>query len=120
MLERLASVIQAKRLALDAAVQEQAERFQQQTERRNRVFTTALAIVTLLAVPPAVLLAFFALNGSVQHSLRHVSAHAGVYAAVWGPFIVLIAGAWIARRFFKARPQPDTGKAETPSVRRPS
>ena len=114
MLERLASVIQAKRLALDAAVQEQAERvqqqaerFQQQTERRDRVFATVLAIATLLAVPPALLLAFFALDGDVQNSLRHVRAHAAVYAAVWGPFIVLIAGGWIARRFFTARsPQP--------------
>ena len=92
MLDRLASVIQARRLALDAAVQQQAE-------RRDKVFGTALAIVTLLAVPPALLLAFFALNGSVQNSLRNVGGHAGVYAAVWGPFIILIAGAWIARRF---------------------
>ncbi len=113
MLERLASVIQARRLALDAAVQQQAE-------RRDKVFSTALALVTLLAVPPAILLAFFALNGSVQNSLRNVSAHAGVYAAVWGPFIALIAGAWIARRFFKARPHPGPDKAETPSVRPPS
>jgi hypothetical protein len=128
MLERLASVIQAKRLALDAAVQEQAERvqeqaerFQQQTERRDRVFATVLAIVTLLAVPPALLLAFFALAGNVQNSLGHVRAHAAVYAAVWGPFILLIAGAWIARRFFKAKsPQPDPGQAETPSVGPPS
>lgn len=121
MLERLASVIQAKRLALDAAAQEQAERFQQQTERRDKVFGTALAIVTLLAVPPALLLAFFALGGSVQNSLRNFSAHAAVYAAVWGPFIALIVGAWMARRFFKAG-TPPTGpeKVETSSVRRPS
>jgi hypothetical protein len=116
MLERLASVIQAKRLALDAAVQEQTERFQQQAERRDRVFATALAIVTLLAVPPALLLAFFALGGNVQHSLQHVSAHAGVYAAVWGPFIALIGGAWIARRLFKARsPRPDPGRTKHPA-----
>jgi hypothetical protein len=104
MLERLASVIEAKRLALDAAAQEQAERFQQQTERRDKVFATVLAIVTLLAVPPALLLAFFALNGGVQNSLRNVSGHAAVYAVVWGPFVALIIGAWIARRFFKPRP----------------
>lgn len=103
MLERLASVIQAKRLALDTAVQEQAERFQQQTELRNRVFATALAIVTLLAVPPALLLAFFGLNGGVQNSLRNVHAHAVAYAAVWGPFIILTVGAAIARRFLKPR-----------------
>jgi|HubBroStandDraft_6_1064221.scaffolds.fasta_scaffold19607_3 hypothetical protein len=125
MLERLASVIQAKRVALDAAVQEQAERFQQQSERRDRVFGTALAIVTLLAVPPALLLAFFALNGGVQNSLRNVGAHAGVYAAVWGPFIVLIVGAWAARRFFKARPsQADmesrNAQREATIVTRPS
>jgi hypothetical protein len=121
MLERLASVIQAKRLALDAAVQEQTERFQQQTERRARVFATVLALVTLLAVPPALLLAFFALDGSVQHSLWPVSVHAGVYAAVWGPFIVVIAVAWMIRKFFKVRsPLPDAGKTETPSVRPPS
>ena len=113
MLERLASVIQAKRLALDAAAQEQAERFQQQAERRDRVFTTALAIVTLLAVPPALLLAFFALSGDVQNSLGHVGSHAAVYAAVWGPFIILIGGAWLARWFIKARPsRPDPGQTD--------
>ena len=120
MLERLESVIQVKRLAFDAAVQEQAERVQQQTERRDRVFGTVLAIATLLAVPPALLLAFFALDGHVQSSLRHVRAHAGVYAAVWGPFIVLIAGAWIARRLFHAAsPQPDPGAAQMPSLTPP-
>ena len=72
--------------------------------RRDKVFATVLAIVTLLAVPPALLLAFFALNGGVQNSLRNVSGHAAVYAVVWGPFVALIIGAWIARRFFKPRP----------------
>ena len=103
MLERLASVIQAKRLALDTLVQQQAE-------RRDKVFSTTLAIVTLLAVPPALLLAFFALGGDVQHSLRNVSGHEWVYAAVWGPFIVLIAGAWIARRFFKVKLESGAGE----------
>jgi hypothetical protein len=99
MLKGLASVIQARRMALDTLVQQQAE-------RRDKVFSTTLAIVTLLAVPPTLLLAFFALNGSVQHSLHNLSAHGWVYAAVWGPFIVLVAGAWIARNFFKAKPEP--------------
>lgn len=99
MLERLASVIQARRLALDTLVQQQAE-------RRDKVFGTALAIVTLLAVPPALLLAFFALDGNVQHSLHNLGAHGWAYAAVWGPFIVLVAGAWAARYFFKAKPEP--------------
>jgi hypothetical protein len=99
MLERLGSVIQARRLALDALVQQQAE-------LRDKVFSTTLAIVTLLAVPPALLLAFFALDGDVQHSLHNLGAHGWVYAAVWGPFIVLVAGAWIARNYFKAKPEP--------------
>lgn len=88
--------------------------------RSPQVLATALAIVTLLAVPPALLLAFFALSGRVQDSLRNVSAPAALYAVEWGPFIALIAGAWIAGRFFKARPQPGTGEAETPGVRPPS
>jgi hypothetical protein len=99
MLERLGSVIQARRLALDTLVQQQAE-------RRDKVFSTTLAIVTLLAVPPALLLAFFALDGDVQHSLHNLGAHGWVYAAVWGPFIALVVGAWVARNFFKVKSAP--------------
>ena len=97
MLDRLASVIQAQRLALDTA-------FQQQSERRDKVFAGTLAVVTLLAVPPALLLAFFALPGNVQHSLHNIPSHAAAYVAVWGIFILVILTAWIARRFIRTEP----------------
>lgn len=97
MLDRLASVIQAQRLALDTA-------FQKQSERRDKVFASTLAIVTLLAVPPALLLAFFALPGNVQNSLRNVGSHGAAYGAVWGIFIIVIVTAWIARSLIRTRP----------------
>jgi hypothetical protein len=103
MLDRLASIIQARRLTLEATVQQQAE-------RRDKIFTTSLALVTLFAVPAALLLAFLALSAKVQNGLRDYHAHAVLYAWAWGPFIVLIAGAWIARKFFKAKGQPGVRK----------
>jgi hypothetical protein len=94
MLERLSSVIQAKGLALDAA-------FQEQSEKRDQLFSGVLAIGTLLAVPPALLLAYFALGVGGSKALD-IKTHVGPYLFAWIPFVALVCGAWIWRRQIKA------------------
>ncbi len=96
MLVRLSSVIQARRDALDAAVQEQ-------TERRDRLFSGMLAVGTLLALPPTLLLAYFALSPDVRRSLFDLHAHWRAYLLAWLPFIALVLTGWTLRRRIRAR-----------------
>ena len=91
MLDRLAAVIQARGLALDAAFQEDAE-------RRDQLLSRLLGVGTLLAVPPALLLAYFALGPAAANSVLDVRAHWGAYLIAWVPFIVLVGSAWLGRR----------------------
>ncbi len=91
MLDRLGSVIQARRTALDAAGQEQVD-------RRDRVFSTVLAVGTLLALPPALLLSFFALDSGARKSIFDVPAHLGAYLLAWLPFMVLVVVGYALRR----------------------
>jgi hypothetical protein len=91
MLDRLIAVIQARGLALEAA-------FQEETERRDQLFAWLLAIATLLAVPPTLLLAYFALGPRAAESVLDVRVHWGVYLMAWLPFIALVGVAWFCRR----------------------
>jgi hypothetical protein len=91
MLDRLTSVINAQRLALDAAAQEQ-------TERRDRLFSGLLAAGSIMALPPALLLAFFALTPETRTSMFNLRAHWAAYLLAWLPFILLIFIGWILRR----------------------
>lgn len=91
MLERLSAVIQTRRVALDAAIQEQAE-------RRDRLFSGMLAVGTLLALPPALLLASFALTPDTRRSVFDLHAHWGAYLLAWLPFIALVLIGWTLRR----------------------
>jgi hypothetical protein len=108
MLERLSSVIQAKGLALDAA-------FQEQSEHRDQLFSGVLAIGTLLAVPPALLLAYFALGAGGSKALD-LNTHTGPYLLAWIPFIALICVAWVWRHQIKAHsPQLEKYEQERPA-----
>jgi hypothetical protein len=101
MLERLEAVIRTRQAALDAAIQEQVE-------RRDRLFSSLLAVGTLLAVPPALLLAFFALTPDDRRTLLDLEMHWPTYAIAWLPFITLVIVGWILRRRIRARsPQLD-------------
>ena len=95
MLERLSAVIGGRRTALDAAVQEQAE-------RRDRVFSGLLAVGTLLALPPTLLLAFFALGPDTRRTLFDPRLHWAAYLIAFLPFIALVAAGWLLRRRIRA------------------
>jgi uncharacterized membrane protein YqjE len=95
MLERLSAVIGARRTALDAAVQEQAE-------RRDRLFSGLLAVGTLLALPPTLLLGFFALSPDTRRTLFDPRLHWAAYLIAFLPFIALVAAGWLLRRRIRA------------------
>jgi hypothetical protein len=96
MLERLGAVIAGRRSALETAVQEQAE-------RRDRLFSALLAVGTLLALPPALLLAYFALPPDASRSIFDLRAHWAAYLLAWLPFIALVLTGWTLRRRIRAR-----------------
>jgi hypothetical protein len=91
ILDRLGSVIAARRTALEAADQDQAD-------RRDRVLATILSVGTLLALPPALLLSFFALDPDTQRTVFDFRGHLGAYLLAWIPFILLIAVGYVLRR----------------------
>jgi len=74
---------------------------QEYTERRDKIFATVVAIGSLLALPPALLLAYFGVNSSNVDPHRSIfdMGHYGLaYLAAWTPFIALVALAAIMRR----------------------
>ena len=91
---RVAAVIESRHTMLGAAAQEY-------TERRDKIFATVVAIGSLLALPPALLLAYFGVNSSNVDPHRSIfdMGHYGLaYLAAWTPFIALVALAAIMRR----------------------
>jgi hypothetical protein len=95
MLERLDAVIRSRQTALEAAIGEQVE-------KRDRLFSVLLAIGTLFAVPPALLLAFFALQPGDRRTLLDLDMHWTAYAIAWLPFIALVVVGWTLRRRIRA------------------
>jgi hypothetical protein len=102
MLERLHSVIQTRLSALEAAVQEQVE-------RRNRVFSAMVAVGSIFALPPALLLAFFGINGIEvvgDRSIFDMAHYWPAYVLAWLPFVILLmVGFILARRVRVRSPQ---------------
>ncbi|MEU9890496.1 hypothetical protein [Sphaerisporangium sp. NPDC051011] len=99
MVGRVASVIEARRAVLDAATNEWLV-------RRERIFGASIAIGTLLALPPALMLAYFGVNGSEvdsSYSIFDLHKYGLVYAVIWLPFITLVAAVAIVRRRVRLR-----------------
>jgi hypothetical protein len=70
-------------------------------EGREKVFAVAIAIGSLLALPPTLLLGYFGTNSTnvdPRISIFDLRHYGIVYAAVWIPFIALVAGAVVMRR----------------------
>lgn len=99
IVDRVAAVIDARHAMLSASVQAY-------TERRDRIFAGAIAIGSLLALPPTLLLAYFGTNSTDVN--QHVSIfdvrHYGVaYLVAWLPFLALVGGAAVMRRRIQPR-----------------
>jgi glycerophosphoryl diester phosphodiesterase len=101
MIERLGAVIGARAAVLDAAMQDQAE-------RRDRLFNGLLAAVSLLALPPGLLLAFFGVNATNvddSKSILDLGQYWVVYVLAWLPFAsLLLVGFWLRRRIRTGSP----------------
>ncbi|WP_206322574.1 hypothetical protein [Streptomyces sp. HNM0575] len=95
MVDRLVSVIDARSATLEAALSER-------DERRERSFSVLIALVTLMSLPPALLLAYFGVNASdidPEHSILDIRHYGWAYLTAWVPFLLLIlVGYWLRRR----------------------
>ncbi|MFI9759650.1 hypothetical protein ACIHFB_17095 [Streptomyces sp. NPDC051963] len=99
MVERLTSVINARSAALDAAL---AER----DEHRDRTVSALVAVATLIALPPTLLLAFFGVNATNvddHHSILDLREYGLAYALAWIPFVVLAVIGYILLRRVSGR-----------------
>ncbi|MEU6355199.1 hypothetical protein ABZ896_38795 [Streptomyces sp. NPDC047072] len=84
MVERLTSVISARSAALDAELSER-------DDRRDRTVSVLVAIATLIALPPTLLLAFFGVNATNVSDHRSIfsAQYLPAYFLAWVPFLVL-------------------------------
>ncbi|MPZ25556.1 MAG: hypothetical protein GEV12_03695 [Micromonosporaceae bacterium] len=94
MVDRLAAVIRARAAVLDAATQDEHE-------RRNRVFNVVLAVGSLIALPPSLLLAFFGVTSPDVDQARSVldlDRYWFAYGLAWLPFAGLLLAGFLLRR----------------------
>lgn len=99
MLERLNSVIEIRRSALESAVQEQSE-------LRDRILSWVVAVGTLIALPPAMLLAFFGANATQvdpRRSIFDLHAYWGAYLLAWLPYILIVCVWFVLQRANRRR-----------------
>ncbi|GHB88670.1 hypothetical protein GCM10010348_02310 [Streptomyces anthocyanicus] len=109
IVERVNAVLATRRVGLETAAQQYAE-------DRDRVLAAVIAAGSLLALPPALLLAYFGVNSSDVDPSRSILdfQHYGVaYAIAWSPFLLLILVGLLARRRISLRlPAPDAATSE--------
>lgn len=94
MLDRLSAVIGTRSSRLDIATQSREE-------LKERVTSFTIAFASLLALPPALLLAFFGVNSPdvIQtRSILDLEVYWRVYLICWVPFILLTVTALLLRR----------------------
>ncbi|MCT9083190.1 hypothetical protein [Streptomyces fulvoviolaceus] len=118
MVERLTSVISARSAALDA---ELAER----DDRRDRTVSALVAVATLIALPPTLLLAFFGVNGTNvddHRSILDLGRYGTAYVLAWLPFVSLAVVGYlllrrVSRRSGTLLSRPHQGPAPVPAPR---
>jgi hypothetical protein len=99
IVQRVEAVLSARRVMLETASQ-------QHSERRDKVFAAVIAAGSVLALPPALLLAFFGVNSNdvdPRRSILDFHRYGTAYALAWLPFLVLIAVGAVARRKIRLR-----------------
>jgi hypothetical protein len=86
MLQRVSAVISARLAKLEAGDRDRIE-------RRDRLVAILVAVASLLALPPALLLAFFGITSPEVHptkSIFDLHVYWGAYALAWLPFVTLV------------------------------
>lgn len=99
IVERVNAVLATRRVDLETASQQYAE-------NRDRVLAGVIAVGSLLALPPALLLAYFGVNSSdvdPRRSILDVHHYGVAYAIAWLPFLLLIVVGLFARRRISLR-----------------
>ncbi|AQS65751.1 hypothetical protein B1H29_01270 [Streptomyces pactum] len=94
IVERVDAVLATRRVDLETAAQQYAE-------DRDRVLAAVIAVGSVIALPPALLLAFFGVNSSdvdPRRSILDVQHYGVAYAIAWLPFLLLILVGLVARR----------------------
>lgn len=116
MVERLTSVISARSAALDAELSER-------DDRRDRTVSVLVAIATLIALPPTLLLAFFGANATTVNAHRSIfdARYLPAYLLAWVPFLVLAAIGYVRMtRIGRRSGSLLTPSAPVPAQRPPS
>jgi len=101
MVERLSAVISAREAILEAAVQDEQN-------RKSNIFNVVLAIGSLIALPPSLLLAFFGVSSpdvDPSRSITDLGRYWGAYALAWLPFAALLLVGFILRRRIRETPR---------------
>ncbi|MEU0026379.1 hypothetical protein [Streptomyces sp. NPDC006335] len=116
MVERLTSVISARSAALDAELSER-------DDRRDRTVSVLVAVATLIALPPTLLLAFFGVNATTVNPHRSIfdPRYLPAYLLAWVPFLVLAVIGYV--RIIRTGRRPRsllTPAAPVPAQRPPS
>lgn len=99
IVDRVAAVIESRRSMLESSIQAY-------TERRDKVFAAVVAVGSLLALPPSLLLAYFGTNSTNINSHRSIfdlRQYGIAYLVVWFPFIALAVAALVMRRRIQPR-----------------
>jgi hypothetical protein len=94
IVHRVDAVLATRRADLETATQTYAE-------KRDKVVAAVIAVGSVLALPPALLLAFFGVNSSdvdPRRSILDLHRYGVAYALAWVPFLLLAAVGVIARR----------------------
>jgi len=94
IVERVDAVLATRRADLETATQTYVE-------KRDKVVAAVVGVGSVLALPPALLLAFFGVNSNdvdPRRSVLDLHRYGVAYALAWLPFLALAAVAVIARR----------------------
>ena len=89
----MAAVIESRHATLEASVQAY-------TERRDKVLAALVAVFSLFALPPTLLLAYFGTNSTnvdARFSIFDLRHYGIAYLVVWCPFIALAIAALVLR-----------------------
>jgi hypothetical protein len=93
IVDRVAAVIGSRHATLEASLQAY-------TERRDKALAALVAIGSLLALPPTLLLAYFGTNSTnvdARFSIFDLRHYGVAYLVVWLPFIALAVAALVLR-----------------------
>jgi len=106
IVDRVAAVIESRHATLEASIQAY-------TERRDKVLAALVAIGSLLALPPTLLLAYFGTNSTnvdARFSIFDLRHYGVAYLVVWLPFIALAVAALVLRWRIQPRAQGWDGR----------